>query len=229
MVSSTKKKPKAADLFELPVEFGNVNIGSETVKLSIKINKERLNITAAEELLCGRRLTGSVQLGGSDDSSGQSKLFDVDTKVDGTFDIHRFGVGPKEYTSGLTFKINEIEIGDLARFSKGKGRLIVEENIEIPHDVADDETDETNQTLPGTFATDLPWRKVSMDTLFKGGILKALKMAGIATVGDYADFFQPSKSGHIKTLAQDVKGLGPAKITEVENRMEDFWRDNPQD
>lgn len=229
MVSGTKKK-STTDVLELPVEFGNISIGSETAKLSVKINKERLNINAAEELLCGRRLSGSVQLGGADDSNGQSKLFEVDVTVDGTFDIHRFGVGPKEYTSGLTFKIAEIEIGDLAQFSKGKGRLLVESNIEIPHDVADDDDEnETNQTLPGTFKSDLPWRKVSMDTLFRGAILKALKGAGIATVGDYADFFEPSKSGYSKTLAQDVKGLGPAKITEVENRMEEFFRDNPQD
>lgn len=224
---SSKQKGKAT---EIAVEFGNVNIGDETVKIGVKIEREKMPINEADHLFCGRRLTGSVQKGGYDDGDRQSKLFQTDIQIEGTFDVHRFGVGPKFFTTGLTFKIGEIEVGEISQLAKGKGRLMIEECCEIPKNVAEpDDAEETNQTLPGTFKSDLPWRKVSLDSLFKGSILKALKAAGLATVGDYADFFKPNKNGHCKTLTQDVKGLGPAKITEVENRFQEFWRDNPQD
>ncbi len=229
MISSKKQKviAKQKQMHEIPVEYGGVSVGDETARLSLRISRESLNIIAADELLCGRRLAGSVQLGGLGDCEGQSKLFDCDVEVGGTFDVHRFGVSSKHYSTGLTFKLKEINIGDLAQFSKGSGRLCIAEISDIPHDVADDDNGDKaeNKTLPGTFATDLPWKKVSLDTLFRGVILKSLKGAGLSTVGDLHEYQQPSKSGHINQLS-DIKGLGVAKVTEVEDRMIEFWRDN---
>lgn len=155
-------------------------------------------------------------------------MFDTEIEVEGTFDVHRFGVGAEAYTTGATFKLNEIEIGELARFSKGAGRLVVMANAPIPQDEVEESDEDDTGSLPGTFASNQPWRKVSMDTLFSGSVLKALKGAGINTVGDMHDFQQPTKSGHINQLA-DIKGLGPAKVQQVEDRMMEFWRDNPQE
>lgn len=219
---------KVQNLVEIPVDFGNVSIGDETARLSIKINKNFLNIIAAEELLCGRRLTGSVQLGGIEDMDGQQTLFEADVIVPGTFDVHRFGVSPKVYTTSLTFRLAEIEVGDIARFSKGRGRLIVQTNKPIPHDVVDEHDEEDQATLPGTFSTDQPWRQVSLDHLFSGGILKSMKGAGLMTVGDLHDFQQPAKNGYVKSLT-DIKGIGESKVQQIEDRMMEFWRDNQQD
>lgn len=226
MISSKKVQLKKGSEIEIPVEFGNVNIGDETVKIGLKVAREKLQIHEADRVFCGRRLTGSIQLGGYDDGDSQFKLFDTDIEVQGTFDVHRFGVTPKAFTTGLTFKLGEIEVGEISRLAKGRGRLLIDVCEEIPRDVAEQDS-ETLETLPGTFATTMPWRKVSLDTLFKGGILKSLKAAGLSTVGDIADYQKPSKSGHVKQL-QDIPGLGPSKVTVVEDRMIEFWRDNPQ-
>ena len=227
-MTSSKSKGKKANAIEIPVEFGNVNIGDETVKISLKIDREKIDLDQADNVFCGRRLTGSVQKGGYDDGDRQSKLFQTDINVQGTFDIHRFGVTPKAFTTGLTFKKGEIEVGEISGLAKGKGRLLIDDCIDIPHNVAEPEDDkpETNQTLPGTFKSDLPWKKVSLDTLFKGGLLKSLKEAGLDTVGALYEYQQPDKNGNVKQL-RDIPGLGPQKVTQVEDRMLEFWRDNP--
>lgn len=134
------KPPK--NLLDLPVSFGGVAIGENTARLGLKINRESLNIVAADEALCGRRLTGSVQLGGNSDSPGQTKMFETDSTVSGTFDVHRFGVAPKHYTTGLTFVLAEIDVSELAKFSKGEGRLIVSAITELDQD--DSDTGETD-------------------------------------------------------------------------------------
>lgn len=218
-------------VLEVPVSFGGVSIGEKTARVSMKIQRGDcgLDIVAAEDLFCGRRLTGKIQLGGKADTPGQTKFIETDVVVDGTFDIHRFGVTPEAFTTGATFSLKEIEIGDLAQFSKGQGRMVVESNDEIPTDVVDEHVEKEGESLPGSFKQDGPWRKVSMDSLFTGGILKSLKGAGINTVGDLQSYQEPDKkTGFIKQLA-DIKGIGPTKVEQVEKRMEEFWRDNQQD
>ena len=213
---------------DIPVQFGGVSIGESTARLSIKVPRDAIGINDADQAFCERRLTGRIVLGGGSDSPGQTKMFDTDIAVEATFDIHRFGVSHEHFTTGATFKLNEIDVAELAQFSKGAGRLVVDTIDVIPTDVVDEEDDDTDSTLPGTFATDEPWQNVSLDSLFSGAILKALKGAGLSSVGDLYAYQQPSKSGHVNQLA-DIKGLGPAKVQQVEDRMVEFWRDNPQD
>ena len=215
---------------DLPVTFGGVSIGDQTAKLAIKVDREFLNINAADEVLCGRRITGKVALGRSGDTPGQMVLVeDMDDVIVAKFDIQRFGVSRDAFTSGLTFRLADVDVRQLARFSKGAGRLIMIEISPILCDTADeDDEDDGQRTIDGTFTTDMPWWKVSLDELFSGTVLKALKGAGLATVGDMHDYQQPTNSGFVNQLA-DIKGLGPAKVQQVEDRMIEFWRDNPQE
>lgn len=214
---------------DVPVQFGGVSIGESTARLSMKVPRNTLPLEEADSAFCERRLTGRIVLGKANDSPGQATMFETDVSVDATFDIHRFGVSAENYTTGATFKLKEIEVGELARFSKGSGRLIVDDIADIPADVVEDEEDDdTDSTIPGTFTTDEPWATVSLDTLFSGSVLKALKGAGLSTVGDLHDFQQPDKNGRVNQIA-DIKGLGPAKVQQVEDRMLEFWRDNPEE
>lgn len=224
-----KKNGKAtSNVLDIPVEFGGVSIGQQTAKLGLKISREVLNINAADEALCGRRVTGRVGVGGAGDSPGQMYLIDdMEDVINATFDIHRFGVTPDNYTSGLTFKLKEIEIGILARFSKGAGRLVIENIDAIPEDVVDEHDSEGQKVLD--LKTDQPWRKVSLDELFSGAILKNLKAEGLSTIGDLSDFQEPNKStGYTKNLT-DIKGIGEAAATKIADVLEEFWRQNPQD
>lgn len=215
---------------DIPVGFGGVSIGKSTAKLSLKINRERLSLEFADELFCERRLTGKIQLGGAEDGSGQLKFFDTDPQLNGSFDVHRFGVTAEAYATGATFKLKEIDVSLLAQFSKGAGRMVIYEAAPIPEDAEPDEHDESEngqQSIPGTYETSKPWREASLDGLFSGALLKALKGAGLATVGDLYDYQQPTKTGFEKRLS-DIKGIGPSKVQAIEDRMIEFWRDNPQ-
>lgn len=213
---------------DVPVQFGGVSIGESTARLSMKIRRSALDLTAADELFCARRLSGKMQLGGEDDLPDQGKLFEANLTIAASFDIHRFGVTEEAYTTGATVKLNEVDIADLAKFSKGNGRFLIFESIEIPDDIEGDEEDGENAvSLPGTFAHDGQWRNASLDGLFFGATLKALKGAGLATVGDLYDYQQPTKGGYEKRLT-DIAGIGPSKVQMIEDRMVEFWRDNPQ-
>ena len=213
---------------DIPVSFGTVSIGKKTAKISMKIERdESLSITDAEESFCGRRLTGKIISGGKGDSPGQTKFIETDICIEGAFDVHRMGVSETEFSIGATFVKGEIDVAMLGDFSSGSGRMVVSEIGMIPKDVVEEDEDE-GESLPGSFTCDGPWRKASLDDLFSGGVLKSLKAAGLSTVGDLHDYQQPAKNGHVPKLA-DIKGLGPAKVTAIEDRMMEFWRDNPED
>lgn len=209
---------------DLPVSFGGVSIGESTARLAMKIDRQHLRITRADKLLCGRRLTGKVELGGNEDSPSQTTMFEKEMSVDATFDIHRFGVTETHFTTGATFKLKEIAVGDLAKFSKGAGRLVVDEVIDIPADVVEEKAAAGH--LPGQYKAKGKWTKHSLDEMFVGNILKSMKAAGLETVGDLHEFQQPEKNGHIKQLT-DIKGIGAAKVSTIEDTMLNFWKDNP--
>lgn len=219
------KQAEATAVLDIPVEFGGVGIGQKTARLGLKIDREVMAITKADEALCGRRCTGRVAMGGNNDSPGQGRFWDdLEDVIDATFDIHRFGVTPDNFTSGLTFNLGEIDIGMLAGFSKGKGRLQILGVADIPKDTVDEheDDDDSQRELPGTLKSEGPWRDVPLDTLFEGAILKSLKKGGLSTMGELADY---SAS---ETLLIDLPGVGEAKAQQIEDRMLQFWRDNPQ-
>jgi hypothetical protein len=206
--------------FDVPVEFGGVSIGEATARLGVKIDRSVCNVVTADEIFCGHRLTGRVVLGNGD-NEGQGRLIeDLDESVDGVFDVKRFSANQKAISTGLTFSLADIDIGQLARFSKGTGRLIVEQVAELPED-ADDDDDGLSDEAPGTLRANGPWRDVSLGTLFHGALLKSLNKADLETVGDLADFTASDKR------LTDLEGIGEGKAAQIEERMLQFWRDNP--
>lgn len=218
---ATATKPE----LNVPVNFGGVSIGKATARISMKIERdESFSITRAEESFCGRRLIGKIQLGRKGDQDGQTTMWDDAMAIEGSFDVHRMGVNLEEFSIGATFSKSEIDLTLLGDFSNGSGRMIVNSIELIPEDVVE-EHDGDGESLPGTYKVDGPWKKASLDDLFSGAILKNLKAAGLQTVGDLHDYQQPSKSGHVAQLA-DIKGVGTAAATKIEDRMIEFWRDN---
>ena len=213
---------------DFPVEFGGVSIGQKTARIGLTVSRDVLNINAADELFVERRVTGIVVLGGGEDSAGQTTFIDTDERIEGTFDIHRFGVKSETYTTGLTFNLKDIDIATLALFSKGKGRLILTDISEIPTDVVDEHDDDEGQQSFEDLSVAGEAFDTSLDFLFTGSLLKNMKAAGLQTVRDIVEWTKPDKSGFCKQLT-DIKGVGESAASKIELRMIEFWRDNPQE
>jgi hypothetical protein len=125
------KKKKNGMVLDIPVEFGGVSIGDGVARLGVKIDRNAITITEAVRVFVGHRLTGRVQLGGNGDSAGQETM-DFDHAVEGVFDVKRIGVGVKQYGTGLAFSIEDIDVREIAKLSKGSGRLQIEQVAALP-------------------------------------------------------------------------------------------------
>lgn len=220
-MATTKEQPaKAAAVLDVPVAFGGVSVGDETARIGVTVLRQRLNVDAAEGVFCGRRLTGRILLCEGDPDQ-QSFLADADCEVAGVFDCKTFRVGPKEIGAGLTFSLADIDVGDLAGFAKRSGRLLVEGVADLP-----DEEPKKAKAMDGqkNLLAGGPWRDFPISHLqLAEGITKSLTEAGIETVGAMADY---SSGGKALT---DIKGIGPGKAEQIENRMTEFWKQNPED
>lgn len=212
---------KHTSVFSGGVTFGGVSIGEATARLGIVIDRGVIPLNQADELFCERRLTGKVVLGRLDEANGQKKLIDdVDHQVQATFDVKGFRCSTDYISTGLTFSLKEIDIAELAKFSKGQGRLVIKEVAEIPEE---EKAERRDEHIPGTLRAEGPWRDVSLDTLFDPAkaLRKALAAADINTIGELADY-----SASEKRLT-DINGIGESKATEIEDQMVDFFADNP--
>lgn len=71
----------------------------------------------------------------------------------------------------------------------------------------------------GLAPTDDSWRKVPLSDLeISAAILSKLTDAGIETIGALADY---TKDG--RNQVTDIKGLGPAKATAIDEALDTFW------
>lgn len=201
-------------------EFGGVTIGDETARLGVKLSRERIDINMADTIFSGYRLDVMIVLGHCDDQPGQLKLFeDSDYSINSSADVKKWSANRKEISTGLTFALGDIKVEDLAKFAKGKGRIVIKSIKELPD--VDDENDETFSEDPSpSLKADGPWRNVSLETLFEGGILKSLHNAGLITVGELADFTASDKR------LEDIKGIGYEKSQKIEARMVAFYATN---
>jgi len=183
-----------------PVEFGGVSFGDHVARVGIKIAREHIDLDVADGLFCGHRLTGTLLLGSRDDQAGQSKLFeDQDIEVNGVFDVKRLGVNAKQINASLAFSSDDIDVATLAKSFPKGSGKLNVVKVEAIPD--DDDMDDV---------------KVVKDP---PGALRA----GLNTVGDMANWTAAGNQ------LDDIKGLGPAKVQQVEDRMLQYWADNPQE
>src|SRR5262245_62146532 len=91
-------------LMELPVQYGNVNIGDKTARIGCNVKRPTLTPTIADKNLCDKRLTAKILArtsGGADQESIPG--MDQDVNVEAVFDCKGFGVSKKAISFGLTF------------------------------------------------------------------------------------------------------------------------------
>lgn len=220
--SKAGRPAKPAAVIDVPVDFGGVSIGDRTARLGIKISRQSLSLEAADSAFCGHRLTGQVVLGRNGDSPGQGVLFDMETALHGTFDVKRLGCDADQISTGLTYSLADIDVAELAKFSKGVGRLVVNEIGELPEDEPGSDDEDSGSRAAPPVVSEGPWRDVELSTLFDGMILKSMKKAGITTVGSLSDYTAGDQR------LTDLDGIGPGKAQQIEERMLKFWVDNPQ-
>ena len=131
------RRPRGKSVLDVPVNFGDVSIGDGTARIGVRIDRSLLNIDAADELLCGRRLSGRLLVLPPGDASNQTYIDpvvggDLKHELESTFDVKRFSASPKNITAGLTFSLQEVEVSELSHFAKRGGRLVVAGIEEIP-------------------------------------------------------------------------------------------------
>lgn len=130
-------------LADLPVEFGGISLGKDTARIGVSIARSDLMLTNADELLVGHRLTCEITLDGSEDTtSGQQRLVDdLDLRIDGIADCKGMRVTPDLIAAGLTMSLRDLVLEDFAKFSKGKGRLIISGVAKIEVEQTEDDAD----------------------------------------------------------------------------------------
>ena len=129
-----KKKTGPARVDErlkLSVDFGGVSFGDSTARLGLVIDRQKIDLESAIGTFCGRRVTGTVVVGG-DDMDQTTFLDDAEYRIASVFDIKAINVKPKSFGLGLTFSLEEIDAGDLAHFAKKKGMLRVDMSAPLP-------------------------------------------------------------------------------------------------
>jgi len=109
-------------------------------------------------------------------------------------------------------------VAELARFSKGRGRLAGCDIAEIPED--GEHKEPARAEPPGTLKAQGPWRAIRLERLFTGAVLKALLETGLGTLGELADYTASERR------LTDIAGIGQAKAELIEQRMAQFWESN---
>jgi len=230
---------------EVDVQFGGVSIGDETARVGIKIDRGRMSVEEADEFLCGKRLTGRIEVCAPGEQQGQQSLpgmKDTRPHLDGTFDVKRFGVSLKEISAGLTFSIASIEVSELAKFAKKNGRLTITAAEFLPDDDDDDSDPDltvddhedvgpmarrkrkapVNGVVPGDAGA-----AKSIFELVKFGVSKkkleaVAESAGGSTIGHLEKFMREDEWWHKK-----AKGLGEVWVTRITDALWNFRKQHP--
>lgn len=68
---------------KIPVEFGSVSIGDQAASIGITIDRHNLTVSRADELLCGRRLTGKIESKPKDEDADLGEEGGAESNGDG--------------------------------------------------------------------------------------------------------------------------------------------------
>ncbi len=136
---ATKKNPT----LDLAVSFGSVSF-AKSARVGISMLREDLVLSKADNVLCGRRLTGRLVAVPRGENPDQGHLDGMDGEkfeLKGIFDVKRIGITPDELSFGLTFNLEGLDRETISNFAGRSGRLIIEDSEELPADSGDDDED----------------------------------------------------------------------------------------
>ncbi len=140
---------KAVAILTIPLTYGNVTVGDETISVGVKTERKNLTLSSADKQLIGKRLIGRVTCrpeSGENPEQG-SLIDDGEVEVEGAFDVHGIHVTRKKLSFGLSFARSSVDITIITDFAKRSGNLVITEIGDIPKEVKpakveDEEEDE---------------------------------------------------------------------------------------
>lgn len=136
--TATKKRTK----LKLGTDFGPVSVGDETASIGVRFSKEELNVVAAEEMLCGRRLDISIVALMDGEQDGQKRMAGMERpELKCVVDVKKYGSSPKWITARLKFALELVDLDTLVKFAKRRGNLTIlaTEELSLPNDDEDGE------------------------------------------------------------------------------------------
>jgi len=129
----TKQEP--AFVMKFPCEYGGVSIGDTTARIGVRVPRGFLNLVAADEALVGHRLDLVARLNRKGADPKQLNLLDdIEDTITGSADVKRIGVNQEQISFGLTFSLADVDISELAKFSKGNGEIQIDQVAALPSD-----------------------------------------------------------------------------------------------
>lgn len=121
---------------------------------------------------------------------------------------HATAGAKKKNMESLQARMNQV-VEDIDRIRKG--------NYTLPLPFGDQSKPPANG---GDQAGDDHRLAVRLDTLFEGGILKSLTEAKLLTVGDLGAWTREKQ-------VSEIPGIGPGKAEKIQDRLVQFWAENP--
>lgn len=120
------KRTDANTKLDIPVDCGAVSVGKNTAAVGIKVARDKVSTTKAEQCLCGARVDVRYTIDSEADGDvpGQQKLSGDKPDLRGVADVHRFSTGLDDRSCRLTF--NRDQASDLIRIANTSGRLAIE-------------------------------------------------------------------------------------------------------
>jgi hypothetical protein len=92
----------------LDVQLGSMSVGKTTAGIGFKIDKEKIGLQAAFELLVGARLDVEIE-------TGQEPLFDgAIPSLASVADVHKLSIGTDGYSGKLTFRRDDTDLESLS-------------------------------------------------------------------------------------------------------------------
>jgi|GEM_PF-5887383 len=144
MAKRQRKKRGKKPVLQAPVNFGGVSIGDETARIGFKINREHMNLSKADDCLCGRRLTGRIVVTPNGEDPNQQPLpgmEEIHHEVATVFDVKRFSTTRKQISGSAVMQLSAVDVSELGHFAKKQGVLVAD----IVGDLEDSESDDDEE------------------------------------------------------------------------------------
>jgi hypothetical protein len=141
-MARSRSRSATADppVLEIPVKYGNVNLGDETGRLGCSASRGNLTVAKADRNLVGKRLKVKImaRAGGAQSDQPSIPQAEADEHIEAVADVKSIGVGVKNISFGLTFALESVDVETLAHFAKREGIVTVLEAEDIPEDEAEE-------------------------------------------------------------------------------------------